>query len=294
MGRRLGGALFVLPAGLLLVVFLIYPTLLTVRMSLDTGAGLRLTKFVGLANFERLFADRLFIDLSAMSGAVVNNGLWLILYVGACLGLGLLIAALADRVRYERFIKAIVFAPQAIAATAAAIIWLLVYAPQPNIGLLNGVLGAVGIGPIGWLGQTSTVNLAIIVAATWAGTGLVVVILSAAIKGVPPELIEASMIDGASPFQTFRRIVVPMISTPISVVVVTLAISVIKVFDIVFVMTHGGPAGASRVIGYFYYVQTFEAGRGGYGAAAAVVMILLMIPIMALNIRRFRVQDTIS
>ena len=118
---------------------------MTIRMSLDTGTGLRLTKFVGLTNFEQLFKDRLFIDLSSMSGAVVNNGLWLVLYVGGCLGLGLLIASLADRVRYERVIKAIVFAPQAIAATAAAIIWLLVYAPQPNIGLLNGALGAAGV-----------------------------------------------------------------------------------------------------------------------------------------------------
>ena len=187
----------------------------------------------------------MFLDLANLSGAVFNNGIWLVLYVGGCLLLGLLIASLADRVRYERAIKAIVFAPQAIAATAAGIIWLLVYAPQPNIGLLNGALGAVGVQPVGWLGQPATVNLAIIVAAVWAGTGLVVVILSAAIKGVPIELIEASMIDGASPFQTFRRIVIPMIAVPISVVVVTLAISVIKVFDIVYVMTHGGPAGAS-------------------------------------------------
>jgi alpha-glucoside transport system permease protein len=211
--------------------------------------------------------------------------------VGGCLGLGLLIASLADRVRYETAIKAIVFAPQAIAATAAGIIWLLVYAPQPDIGLLNGALRALGIGPIGWLGLTNTVNLAIIAAAVWAGTGLVVVILSAAIKGVPTELIEAAMLDGASPFHTFWRIVVPLIAVPISVVVVTMAISVIKVFDIVYVMTRGGPAGASRVIGYTFYIQTFEAGRGGLGAAAAVVMVLLMIPIMALNIRRFRLDD---
>jgi alpha-glucoside transport system permease protein len=289
--RRLGNALFILPAGLLLIVFMIYPIILTIRMSLDTGEGLKLSKFIGLTNFQNLFKDRLFIDLSNLSGAVFNNGLWLVLYVGGCLVLGLLIASLADRVRYERAIKAIVFAPQAIAATAAGIIWLLVYAPQSNIGLLNGALGAVGVQPVGLLGQSSTVNFAIIVAAVWAGTGLVVVILSAAIKGVPIELVEASMIDGASPFQTFRRIVMPMIAIPISVVVVTLAISVIKVFDIVYVMTHGGPAGSSRTIAYFYYVQTFEAGRGGYGAAAAVVMVLFMVPIMALNIRRFRLDD---
>ncbi len=288
---RFANALFILPAVALLVVFMIYPTIMTIRMSLDTGAGLRLTKFVGLANFQKLFSDRLFLDLSNLSGALVNNGLWMVLYVGGCLALGLFIAALADRVRYEWAIKAIVFAPQAIAATAAGIIWLLVYAPQPNIGLLNAAIGTAGVGPVGWLGQLQTVNFAIIAAAVWAGTGLVVVILSAAIKGVPAEIIEASMLDGASPYQTFRLVVVPLIAIPISVVVVTLAIMVIKLFDIVYVMTNGGPAGASRVIAYTFYLQTFEAGRGGYGAAAAVIMVLLMIPVMALNIRRFRLQD---
>jgi alpha-glucoside transport system permease protein len=291
---RFANASFILPAVTLLIVFLIYPTILTFRMSLDTGAGLRLTEFVGLDNFERLARDRLFFDLEHLSGAVFNNGLWLVLYVGGCLVLGLLIAGLADRVRYERAIKAIVFAPQAIAATAAAFIWLLVYAPQPEVGLLNAGLRGAGLDPVGWLGQSKTVNFAIIAAAVWAGTGLVVVILSAAIKGVPTELVEASMLDGASPFQTFRLVVVPLIAIPIGVVVVTLAIAVIKLFDIVFVMTHGGPAGASRVIGFSYYVQTFEAGRGGYGAAAAVVMVLLMIPIMAFNVRRFRLQDADS
>jgi len=289
--ERLGALLFTLPALLLLLIFLVYPAILTIRMSLDQGAALRLTKFVGLDNFRQLFNDRLFLDLRTMSGAIINNALWLVLYVGGCLGFGLLVAALADRVSYERIIKTIFFAPLAIAATAAGVIWLLVYAPQANIGILNGILGAAGVDPVGWLGLRLTVNYAIIAAAVWAGTGLVVVILSAAIKAVPDELIEAAMLDGASPRQSFRHIVMPLIAIPISVVVVTLAISVIKVFDIVYVMSHGGPSGASRVIGYTYYVQTFELDRGGPGAAAAVVMILVTIPIMMLNVRRFQGQE---
>jgi alpha-glucoside transport system permease protein len=288
---QLASVLFILPALVLLALFLVYPTILTFRMSLDTGAGLRLTEFVGLDNYRKLASDRLFIDVANMSGAVFNNLLWLVLYVGGCLGFGLLIAALADKVRYEPVIKTIVFAPQAIAATAAGVIWLLVYAPQPQIGVLNAAVEAAGGSPIGWLGLKSTVNLAIITAAVWAGSGLAVVVLSAAIKGVPAELIEAAMLDGATARQSFRFVVLPLISTPITVVAVTLAIAVIKLFDIVYVMTDGGPAGASRVIGYFYYQQTFEAGRGGYGAAAAMVMVLLMVPIMAINIRRFRAQE---
>ena len=288
---QLVSVLFALPALVLLGLFLVYPTLLTLRMSLDTGTGLKLTEFVGLANYQRLASDKLFIDVGRLSGAVFNNVLWLVLYVGGCLGFGLLIAALADRVRYERVIKSIVFAPQAIAATAAGVIWLLVYAPQPEIGLLNAGVTAAGGSPIGWLGQRSTVNIAIIAAAIWAGSGLAVVVLSAAIKGVPSELVEAATLDGATAWGSFRYVVLPLISTPITVVGVTLAIAVIKLFDIVYVMTDGGPAGASRVIGYFYYQQTFEAGRGGYGAAAAMVMVLLMLPIMALNLRRFRAQE---
>jgi alpha-glucoside transport system permease protein len=289
---QLVSVLFALPALVLLGLFLVYPTLLTFRMSLDTGIGLKLTEFVGLANYQRLASDKLFIDVARLSGAVFNNVLWLVLYVGGCLGFGLLIAALADRVRYERLIKSIVFAPQAIAATAAGVIWLLVYAPQPEIGLLNAGVTAAGGSPIGWLGQRSTVNLAIIAAAIWAGAGLAVVILSAAIKGVPAELVEAATLDGATAWGSFRHGVLPLMATPITVVGVTLAIAVIKLFDIVYVMTDGGPAGASRVIGYFYYQQTFEAGRGGYGAAAAMVMVLLMLPIMALNLRRFRAQES--
>jgi ABC-type sugar transport system permease subunit len=104
-------------------------------------------------------------------------------------------------------------------------------------------------------------------------------------------LSEAATLDGASAWQAFRYVTLPLIAIPISVVVVTLAIAVIKLFDIVYVMTDGGPAGSSRVIGYFYYQQTFEAGRGGYGAAAAIVMVALTVPIMAVNIRRFRSQQ---
>jgi len=289
--RSLGNALFILPAVIFILVFMIYPFIMTVRMSLDTGVNLKLTKFIGLANFQQLLGDHFFINLGSMSGALVNNGLWLVLYTGGCVGLGLFIAAVADRVRYERVIKTIVFMPMAISATAAGVIWLFVYAPEPNLGVLNGALSALGINPIGWLGQPSTVNFAIIVAAVWGGTGLVVVILSAAIKGVPDELIEAATIDGATPFQTFRKIVLPMIAIPLSVVIVTLAIGVIKVFDIVYIMTRGGPSGDSRVIAYTYYVETFNGGRGGYGAAAAVIMVLLIIPVMAFNIRRFRLDE---
>lgn len=292
--RQWSGALYVLPAVALLLVFLVYPILSTIRLSLDTGVFLQLRKFVGLDNYINLFTkDRLFFSIgpNGISGVLINNVLWLVLYPTGCIVLGLLIAALADRVRYETVVKAIVFVPQAIAATAAGLIWLLIYAPNPDIGLLNAILKGFGAQPMGFLGNASIVNYALIVAAIWTGTGLAVVILSAAIKSVPSELVEAATIDGASAWQAFRSIVLPMISGPLTVVAVTLAIAAIKTFDLVFIMTKGGPNGASGVIGWTYYNQTWEQGRGGYGAAAAVVMLLVVIPIIVVNVRRFRASE---
>ena len=293
--RRWSGALFVLPTVALLLVFLVYPIFSTIRLSMDTGIFLQLRRFIGIDNFVNLFTkDRLFFNIgpTGISGVLVNNVLWLVLYTGGCVGLGLLIAALADRVRYETLVKTIVFVPQAIAATAAGLIWLLIYAPNPDIGLLNAGLKAMGSGPIGFLGNPSIVTYALIAAAIWTGTGLAVVILSAAIKSVPAELVEAATIDGASGIQTFRSIVLPMIAGPLTVVTVTLAIAAIKTFDLVYVMTRGGPNGASGVIGFTYYSETFEDGRGGYGAAAAVVMLIVVIPIILVNIRRFRASES--
>lgn len=292
--RQWSGALYVLPTVGLLAVFLVYPIASTIRLSLDTGIFLQLRKFVGLDNYINLFTkDRLFFSAgpNGISGVLLNNVLWLVLFPLGCIALGLLIAALADRVRYETAVKTVVFVPQAIAATAAGLIWLLVYAPNPDIGLLNAGLKAVGLAPMGFLGNASIVNYALIVAAIWTGTGLAVVILSAAIKSVPAELVEAATIDGASAIQAFRAIVLPMISGPLTVVAVTLAIAAIKTFDLVFIMTRGGPNGSSGVIGYTYYNQTWELGRGGYGAAAAVVMLIVVIPIIALNVRRFRASE---
>jgi alpha-glucoside transport system permease protein len=277
----------------LLLVFLVYPIVSTFRLSLDLGMFLQLQKFIGVDNYVNLFTkDRLFFNLTnGVSGVVFNNILWLVLYTGGCIAFGLLIAALADRVRYENAVKTIVFVPQAIAATAAGLIWLLIYAPNPDIGLLNAGLKFLGFGPVGFLGNASIVNYALIAAAIWTGTGLAVVILSAAIKSVPTEIVEAATIDGASGLQRFRRIVLPMIAGPLGVVAVTLAIAAVKTFDLVFIMTRGGPNGASGVIGYTYYNQTFEQGRGGYGAAAAIVMLIVVMPIILLNVRRFRASE---
>jgi alpha-glucoside transport system permease protein len=283
---------FLLPSLLLVGAFLIVPVIWTVALSVNKTRGLNFgDEWIGLDNYERLLTrDSRFLDTDEFpwAGAVINNLRWVIVYTGLCLILGLITAVLATRVNYERLFKAIIFVPMAISATAVAIIWLLVYSPDPQIGVLNALIGALGGNPVSWTGRRDTVNYAIIVAYVWASTGFVMVVLSAALKGISQEVIEAARTDGATEWDIFRRIQLPLLSLPISVVAVWLIINVIKIFDIVYIMTKGGPGGASRVIGYSYYVETFENGKGGYGAAVAVIMLLLIIPIMAFNIKRFR------
>jgi alpha-glucoside transport system permease protein len=178
---------------------------------------------------------------------------------------GLLIAVLAGRVRYEGFIKAVVFLPMAIAATALAVIWLFAYAPEPDIGLLNALLGVANAGPVSWLGQTSTVNYALVLVGIWWAVGFATVILSAALKGIPIEIMEAARTDGATEPQIFRRTILPMMRIPISVLAVTLVVNVIKIFDLIYVMTVGGPGTSSRVIAFTFNQESLAAGKYGYG-----------------------------
>jgi alpha-glucoside transport system permease protein len=219
-----------------------------------------------------------------------NNVLWLTFYVSLTVLFGLVIAVMATRVRYEGLIKAIVFVPQAIAATSLAIMWRFVYSPDSETGLLNAVLGVAGTGPVSLLGNPTTVNWALIVVGVWASVGFATVILSAAIKGISTEVLEAARVDGAKETQIFWRIIVPMVSLPLAVVAVTLVVNVIKLFDLIFVMSGGGPGTASRVIAFAMYQEAFPQGRFGYGATIAIVMLILLIPVMIYNVRRFRAE----
>jgi alpha-glucoside transport system permease protein len=292
--EALRGYLFILPALIFLAVFLVYPVVWTVRLSFDSGRGLRFTEFVGLANYIDLFTnDPLFLDVSRFppSGAVVNNALWMLVNTSLCVGLGLLVAALAGRVRYESIIKSIVFLPMAISATAVAIIWLFVYSPDPHIGLLNAIVAvASDRDPVAFTGTSETVNWAIIFANVWAQTGFSTVVFSAAMKGMPREILDAARVDGASEAGVFFRVTLPMLRMTVSVVTVTLVIWVLKIFDIIYMMTQGGPRGASRVMAYTMYVETFQGGKAGYGSAVATILLLLTIPIMVSNVRRFRAE----
>src|SRR5437899_4980748 len=215
----LAALLFLLPAAVFLIVFLLTPAIYTVLLSFNRGRNGVFDEWVGFDNYVRLFSDPDFINLSTFppSGALWNNILWIVFYTSIVIFLGLIIAVVAARVRYESVIKAIVFIPMAIAATALAVIWKFVYSPDANIGLLNPILGNFGLSPISWLGHEHLGNFHLTDVGIWGSVGFATVILSAAVKSIPAEVIESARVEGANERQIFFRMILPMVSLPISV-----------------------------------------------------------------------------
>jgi alpha-glucoside transport system permease protein len=276
---RLRPYVFVGPALLMLSVYLVFPSVTTIVASFTEGDG------VG-ANYARLAAD------PATWIAVRNNLLWLVLGTGGSVALGLLIATLVDRVKREALAKTFIFLPMAISMVGAAVIWRFVYAwqppGQPQIGLLNAGWTALGNDPVPWLQKAPTNTLALIVIMVWLQTGFAMVVLSAAIKGLSTEVIEAARMDGASEAQLFFRVVVPMIRGSILTVATTIAIAVLKVFDIVFVTTGG--RFETDVIANRMFTEFFRYRNFGPAAALAVVLFVAVLPIIVINVRNLRRQ----
>ncbi len=272
------------PAILFLLAYLVLPTLRTIYISfLDR----RSVEFVGLENYIFAFTDE------SMLIAFRNNILWLVLVTGISVGLGLAIAILVDRVGYEAIAKGLIFLPMAISFVGASVIWRFIYAYNPpgaeQIGLLNALVTGLGFEPVGWLVNKSINNFALITIMIWLQTGFCMVLLSSAVKGIPQDIIEAARMDGANEFQIFWRIIIPTISSTITVVATTVIVLVLKVFDIVFVMTAGNldtDVIASRMIKEMFNFRHF-----GRGSAIAVILLLAVIPIMVTNIRRFQQQE---
>jgi alpha-glucoside transport system permease protein len=281
--------IFVGPALVLLSVFLVYPVINTILLSFKDAQS---QNFVGLANYRFVFTDE------DMLRAIRNTLGWMILVPAVAVGIGLVFATLVDRLRRgEAVAKSVIFLPMAISFAGASITWRLVYSYRPagfgsNIGLLNGVAIGLGQNPIDWLTQHPWNNLYLMVIMVWMQTGFAMVVLSAAIKSIPDEIIEAARIDGASEWQVFGRIIVPSILPTIVVVATYMVINALKVFDIVFVMGSPVPNGtvviAERML-YWFFVGT----NYGRGAAIAVVLFLAVIPVMIWNVRRFREEEMI-
>ncbi len=272
---------FVGPALLILTLYLIYPAIETTWRSFQ---GPRSENFVFLENYKFVFTD------PNMLIALRNNVLWLIFVTSFVVGMGLIIAVIVDRIRLEAAWKAIIFLPMAISAVGASVIWKFVYAFQPpsrpQIGILNAVWVALGGEPQGWLILQPWNNFFLIIIMIWILTGFAMVVISAAVKGVPGELLEAARIDGANEVQIFFRVIIPYIRGTLITITTTVVIMVLKVFDIVFVMTSG--QFNTEVIANRMYTEMFTFRNFGHASAIAVLLLLAVTPVMVYNVRSFR------
>ncbi len=280
---RLLPFVFVGPAMAILAWYLAIPTLRTFILSLQDANSM---KFVGIANYIFALTDRVMLE------AFRNNLLWMIFGTSFCVGLGLLIAVLADRSRYESVYKAIIFMPMAISFVGAGVIWKFVYtykgegAGISEIGLLNAIVIAFGGQPQPWLQQPPWNNFFLIVIMIWLQTGFAMVVISSAIKGIPVDLLEAARVDGANEIQIFFNITIPYIQGTLLTVTTTIVIFSLKLFDIVRVMTGGN--NGTNVIANEFYLQRFTYGHAGRASAIAMILLLAVVPIMIYNLRQFR------
>lgn len=304
---RLTPWLYLLPALVIMSFFIVYPMFNTVSLSFknrDGSASAATTCVEGnpcwgiFENYRYAltaeFDTRTFPAFwtTFWRSSYGNTLKWIILMVSGTVGLGLMFAVLADRVRYEALAKSIIFMPMAISFVGAGIIWKFVYdygTQQVQIGLLNAIITALGGQPIAFLTVPQLNTIALIVVGVWIWTGFCMTILSAALKAVPDEIIEAARVDGATEWTVFWRVMVPIIMPTITVVVTTMVINVLKLFDIVYVMT-GGNFGTD-VIANRMYTEMYINFHVGRGTAVAVILVLAIIPFIYFNIRRFLAQE---
>ena len=286
--ERVRPYVFVGPALAVIGLFLIYPAVQTVVFSFANSTS---TQWIGLANYTDLFSE------SDFRSILVNNLLWIAIVPAFSVMFGLLIAVLADRLRPrgENVVKSTIFLPMAISFVGASTIWRFVYEwrpeGQPQIGLLNALVTSLGFSPVSWL-QTSTANfndVLLMVIMIWLQAGFAMVLLSAAIKNVPTDTLEAGRIDGANEVQVFFRIVVPQIWPTVITVFITILIGVMKIFDVVYVMTGGNFD--TDVIGHRFYTELFEFGDQGRAAAIVVLLMLAVLPVLIYQVRQFRAQE---
>ncbi len=276
--------LFVGPALVILAWYLFLPLLRSLHLSLLNDTS---TAFVGLANYLFCFTDE------EMLVAYRNNLVWLILGTGLASGLGLLIAILAERSKFERLAKAVIFLPMAISFIAAGVIWRFVYAYKPagedQIGLLNGLVTLLGGAPEAWLVIQPWNTMFLVFIMVWMWTGYAMVVYSAALKGVPGAIVEAGRVDGAGEVRLVISIIIPSIRGTIITVSTTILIITLKIFDIVYTMT-GGLFG-TEVAASMQYKQMFARHDFGTGSAIAILLFIAVLPVMYVNLRQMGRQE---
>jgi len=273
---------FLAPALAFLFIGLIGPALRTLYLSFRDARG---DSFVGLENYHWAFTQPEILDV------LKNTGIWMVVAPIASTGFGLTIAVLTDRMRRPGLVKSLIFMPMAISFVGAGIIWKFVYQFQPNdrvaeIGLLSQIAEWLGFVPTNWILTSPLNTFLLIIVFVWIQTGFAMVVLSAAIKAIPDEILEASMLDGASGWKRFSKVTVPMIRGTIIVVLSTITIGALKVFDIIRTMTGGNFK--TSVIANEMYNQSFRALNYGTGSALAVILFIGVLPLVAYNVLHLR------
>jgi alpha-glucoside transport system permease protein len=277
---------FVLPALALLTIGLLYPAVRTIWQSFRDRTG---ETSVGLDNYNQIFTNE------ASLTVLYNTAIWVILVPAFSTAIGLIYAVLVDRARFEAFSKALIFLPMAISLVGASIIWKFVYEYRPDqqgiqqIGLLNQTLVWFGFEPQQFLLNPPWNTIFLIVVLVWVQAGFAMTVLSAAIKAIPSDITEAAQLDGIGGARMFRYITVPSIRPALVVVLTTIAIGTLKVFDIVRTMTGGNFD--TNVVAFEFYRQGFQLLNTGYASALAVLLFILVVPIVAYNVRQMRRAD---
>ena len=271
--------IFLAPALFFVTVYLVYPVFETLRLSLFDGSG---RNFVGLSNW--VWA----LNSSDFHQSVFNNVLWLVVVPSLTTGFGLLVAVLADRIWWGNLAKSMVFMPMAISFVGASVIWKFVYdyrgPDAPQIGVLNAFIQSLGLEPQAWIALPFWNSFFLMLILVWIQTGFAMVILSAALRGIPEETLEAARIDGASEVRIFFDIMIPQILPTVLVVWTTITIVVLKVFDIVLAMTGG--QWDTQVLANLMYDQMFRSNHFGHGSTIALVIMIAVLPVMIWNIRQ--------
>ncbi|MFN2538167.1 MAG: carbohydrate ABC transporter permease [Mycobacteriales bacterium] len=285
-GDRVVAAVFLLPTVALISVGLVYPGLKTIYQSFFNAAG---DAFIGIDNYSTIFGDpdkRLVLR---------NTVLWVLITPFVATAVGLLYAILVDKARVEALAKALIFLPMAISFVGASIIWKFVYAFRPDqpgikqIGLLNQAFVWLGLKPHQWLIDSPLNTVLLVVVMIWIQAGFAMTVLSAAIKAIPEDIVEAARLDGVRAWGMFRYVTVPTIRPALIVVLTTIGIGTLKVFDIVRTMT-GGQFDTSVVANEFYS-QSFRSDNQGLGAALATLLFVLVVPIVLYNVRQLRSSE---
>ena len=281
--------LYILPAYLAITLYLLYPAIATVFSSFQNESS---TEWVGLENYVELLTDRGFLSVT-----LLNSLLWVAIVPAATVVVGLAVAVLADRLnpQAEKLAKTIIFLPMAISAIGAATVWNFIYevrpAGRPQIGLQNALIGLFGFDPVAWL-EVSTLRLNsvfLMVVLLWMQVGFSMVLLSSAIKGVPGETLEAARIDGANERKIFFQVVVPQIKGTIITVFITVTIGVMKIFDIVYVMTNGNFK--TNVLANEFWNQLSTFFNSGRASAIVVLLMIAVLPVLYYQVRHFKAEE---